>query len=95
MTPLVNIQRALVCTSKSRKELTMTNLKIVLLLGLLALVLTLTNCTGATMGNGPVAADGNWGPGTSAPQIYMTPNGDRVGHYAPYFYPDGGGSEKR
>jgi hypothetical protein len=70
----------------------MTNFKILCILGLLAL--TLAGCTGSTTGNGIFAADGNWGPATSVPQVYMTPNGDRVGHYAPYFYPDGSGSER-
>lgn len=31
------------------------------------------------------------GPGTSVPKVQMTPNGDRVSPYPPYFHPDGGG----
>ena len=60
-----------------------------------ALALTLAGCTSTTTGNGIFPADGNWGPATSVPQIYMTPNGDRVGHYAPYFYPDGPSGHER
>ncbi len=56
---------------------------------------TSTVRTGATLGNGNFPADGNYGPATSSPQVYITPNGDRVGHYAPYFYPDGTGGGER
>lgn len=70
----------------------MTNLKMVLILGVLALAMA--GCSGSTTGNGIFAADGTYGPGTSMPQVYMTPNGDRVGHYPPYFYPDGSTSER-
>jgi hypothetical protein len=69
------------------KGATMMNIKKVLIL--LFLASTLASCTTTNTGNEIRAADGNWGPATSAPQVYMTPNGDRVGHYAPYFYPDG------
>ncbi|GLI33779.1 hypothetical protein DAMNIGENAA_12120 [Desulforhabdus amnigena] len=27
------------------------------------------------------------GPTNSSPQVHIAPNGDRVGHYPPYFYP--------
>jgi hypothetical protein len=63
-----------------------------LFLGLLAL--SLAGCTAATTGSGVRAADGNWGPAIRAPQVYMTDTGDRVGHYAPYFYPDGAPSNR-
>jgi len=45
--------------------------------------------SGSGIGSGYFPADGNYGPATSVPQTYMTTNGDRVGHYAPYYYPDG------
>ncbi len=60
-----------------------------------ALGTTSTVSTGATLGNGNFPADGNYGPATSVPQVYITPNGDRLGHYAPYFYPDGTGGGER
>ena len=28
------------------------------------------------------------GPAVSSPAVEIAPNGDRVGHYPPYFYPD-------
>jgi len=64
----------------------MATLKIVLVTSLLALMLA--GCAATTVENGYTPAGEKWGPGTSVPQVYMTPNGDRVGHYAPYFYPD-------
>jgi len=69
----------------------MTSIKKALILCLFAFALA--SCTSATpsAGNGFRRADGSWGPGTSVPQVYMTANGDRVGHYPPYFYPDGPG----
>ncbi len=70
----------------------MTKLKVIIISGLLTVALA--GCAGTTAGNGIFPADGNYGPGTSVPQVYMTPNGDRVGHYPPYFYPDGSGSER-
>lgn len=82
----------MILTLGLERNLTMTKLRIVCILGLLAL--TLAGCTGSTAGNGIFAADGHWGPATSVPQVYMTPGGDRVGHYPPYFYPDGSGSER-
>ena len=51
-------------------------------------VVGLTGCMGTSTGTRIFPADGMYGPGTSVPQVYMTENGDRVGHYAPYFYPD-------
>jgi hypothetical protein len=72
----------------------MRYLKTILVFCLLAL--TLAGCAGSTLGNGYFPADGNYGPATSVPQTYMTPNGDRVSHYAPYFFPDGtSGGERR
>ncbi len=71
----------------------MMNIKKVLIL--LFLASTLASCTTTNPGDGIRPADGNWGPATSAPQINMTPNGDRVGHYAPYFYPDGSPGRER
>ncbi len=65
----------------------MTTLKIVLVLALL--VSMLVGCAGSTVDNGYFPANGDWGPTVSVPQVYMTPNGDRVSHYAPYFQPDG------
>jgi len=65
----------------------MIYLKTTVILFLLASILA--GCAGSTIGNGYFAADGNYGPATSVPQVYMTPNGDRVSHYAPYFNPDG------
>ena len=65
----------------------MNNLKIIVTFCLLAL--TLSGCITSTIGNAHFAADGNYGPATSVPQVDITPNGDRVSHYAPYFYPDG------
>ncbi len=58
------------------------------ILSLIAMVLLLTGCLGTSTGTLTFPADGMYGPGTSVPQIYMTENGDRVGHYPPYFYPD-------
>jgi hypothetical protein len=63
--------------------------KTALILCLFALSLASCASTSPFVGNGFRAADGNWGPGTSVPQVYMVDNGDRRGHYAPYFYPDG------
>jgi len=71
----------------------MVNLRKVLLLGLLALAVA--SCAGSTGGNVIRAADGSWGPATSVPQIYMAANGDRVGPYPPYFYPDGTSGRQR
>jgi hypothetical protein len=78
----------------------MNRIKNSLMLCLFAL--TLVGCAGPTAGNGMRAADDTtaagdkWGPATSAPQLYMNSQGDRVGHYAPYFYPDGNsGGEMR
>ena len=65
------------------------------------LALTLAGCTastvgtGSTIGSGYFAADGNYGPAISVPQTYMNTNGDRVGHYAPYYYPDGSSGAER
>jgi hypothetical protein len=78
----------------------MGHIKKILMLCLLAL--TLVSCTGPTAGNGmraaadiPASGD-KGGPATTVPQLHMTSQGDRVGHYAPYFYPDGtSGGEKR
>jgi hypothetical protein len=78
----------------------MSHIKNSLMLCLFALILV--SCAGPTAGNGmraaadiPASGD-KWGPATSVPQLYMTSQGDRMGHYAPYFYPDGtGGGEKR
>lgn len=70
----------------------MRNVRIFLILGLLAL--TMLGCAGSTTGNGIFPANGTYGPATSVPQVYMTPSGDRLGHYAPYYYPDGGTSER-
>ena len=64
----------------------MTTLKIVLVASLVALMLA--GCAGPTVENGYIPAGKKWGPATSVPQIYMTPNGDRVSQYAPYFHPD-------
>ena len=64
----------------------MNALKILLVFSALALVLA--GCAGVSVDSGYYPANGMDGPVVSAPQIYMTPNGDRVGHYAPYFYPD-------
>jgi hypothetical protein len=75
------------------KGMTMANAGKILLFGLL--VLTLASCAGMPAGNGTRAADGNWGPATSVPQIYMTANGDRVGPYPPYYYPDGTSGRER
>ena len=71
----------------------MIDIKKILILCFLALALV--SCTSTLADNGIRAADGNWGPATSVPQVYMTPNGDRVGHYAPYFYPDGPSGNER
>ena len=71
----------------------MIPIKKCLILG--ALALTLASCTTTTVGNGNFPADGNWGPAISAPQVYMTPNGDRVSHYSPYFNPDGPSGHER
>jgi hypothetical protein len=48
----------------------------------------LVGCIGTSTGTRIFPAYERYGPGISVPQIYMTENGDRVGHYAPYFYPD-------
>ncbi len=78
----------------------MDRMKNFLMLGLLALILA--GCAGSTSGivmgtAGDVPASGTtWGPATSVPQTYMTENGDRRGHFAPYFFPDGpGGGNNR
>jgi hypothetical protein len=56
---------------------------------LVILIVGLAGCAGTSTGMRTFpAADGGHGPGTSFPQVYMNENGDRVGHYAPYFYPD-------
>ena len=67
----------------------MSNFKKGLTLCLFAFALASCTSTIPPAGNEYRRADGNWGPGTSLPQVYMSANGDRVGHYAPYFYPDG------
>jgi hypothetical protein len=78
----------------------MNRIKNTLMLCLFALILV--GCAGSTAGNGMRAAGNTtpagdkWGPATTVPQMYMNSQGDRVGHYAPYFYPDGtGGGETR
>jgi hypothetical protein len=71
----------------------MNGLKVILHCGLLLLVLA--GCAGTTVGNGIFPANGTYGPATSVPQVYMNPNGDRVGHYPPYYYPDGSGTDRR
>jgi hypothetical protein len=74
----------------------MTNIKNSLVLCLIAFSLASCTNNGPSVGNGVRAADGSWGPGTSVPQVYMVSNGDRLGHYPPYFYPDGpGGGRER
>jgi hypothetical protein len=67
----------------------MVNYKTATILCFFALFLASCAGTSPFAGNGLRPADGSWGPGTSVPQIYMVDNGDRLGHYAPYFYPDG------
>ena len=64
----------------------MTTLEIILVFFLL--VSMLAACAASTIGNGYFPANGNFGPATSVPQTYMTPDGDRVSRYAPYYYPD-------
>jgi hypothetical protein len=77
----------------------MSRMKTSLVLCFFALIVV--GCAGPTVGtgtrtSGDIPSGEKWGPSTSVPQIYMTPEGDRVGHYAPYFYPDGtSGGEKR
>jgi hypothetical protein len=76
----------------------MSRIKTILMLCLFAL--TLVSCAGSTTGNGmraagDIPAGDKWGPATSVPQLYMTSQGDRMGHYAPYFYPDGPGGGDR
>jgi hypothetical protein len=83
----------MVLTLDFERKLTMSKLKVIFIFGLLTVALA--GCMGTTTGNGIFPADGHYGPGTSVPQVYMTPNGDRVGHYPPYFYPDGSGTERR
>jgi hypothetical protein len=70
----------------TRREWTMNALTIVLAGLLLAVVLS--GCAGPSVENGYIRAGEKWGPATSVPQVYMTQNGDRVSHYAPYFHPD-------
>ena len=36
----------------------------------------------------PTDPGSGFGPSFSSPRVRMTPNGDRVGHYPPYYYPD-------
>jgi hypothetical protein len=55
---------------------------------MILMVFALAGCLGTSTGTLTFPANGMYGPGTSVPQIYMTENGDRVGHYPPYFYPD-------
>jgi hypothetical protein len=62
--------------------------KVTGILLLILMVFVLVGCIGTSTGTRIYPANGMYGPGTSFPQIYMTENGDRVGHYAPYFYPD-------
>ena len=65
------------------------------LLMLFLFAVSLAGCANPGTGNGIFPANGEWGPATSVPQVYMTPYGDRVGHYAPYFYPDGPSGRER
>jgi hypothetical protein len=65
----------------------MADVKAILLM--ILMVLGLAGCMGTSTGSRAFPADGTYGgPGTSFPQIYMNENGDRVGHYPPYYYPD-------
>jgi hypothetical protein len=73
----------------------MTRMKKALILCLCAFALASCTTTTPPAGNEFRRADGSWGPGTSVPQVFMTANGDRVGHYAPYFYPDTPGGRAR
>jgi hypothetical protein len=73
----------------------MNLMKKALILGLFSFALASCTSTIPSVGNEYRKADGYWGPGTSVPQVYMSANGDRVGHYAPYFYPDTPGGSQR
>jgi hypothetical protein len=68
-------------------------MKVSRLMGVAAVLWALAGCATSRDDSSMRAADVNWGPGTSAPQSYMADNGDRVGHYPPYTFPDGSSGE--